>query len=395
MILIALATFVIWSLIGPEPRFAYALVNAIAVLIIACPCALGLATPMSIMVGVGRGAEMGVLIKNAETLEKLEKVNTVVMDKTTLTEGKPQVTTIIALPSVSEDELLRAAAAVEKNSEHPLGVAIVEKAAAKKLTVPKVEHFISEAGGGVVRRVEGQEIIVGQPSFLREHQTVDFAGLEDQAQDFQKHAQTTIFVSIQGKAAGIIVVSDPIKPSTKQAIKDLHALGIKVIMLTGDHQFTANAVAHALQIDEVYAEVSPKDKTQLIEKLRNENKIVAMAGDGINDSPALATADVGIAMGTGTDAAIESAEVTLVKGDLTGIVRAIILSRATMRNIRQNLFFAFIYNVLGVPIAAGLLYSFTGLLLNPIIAGAAMACSSLSVIVNALRLNRVEVKKAR
>ncbi|PJD98329.1 MAG: copper-translocating P-type ATPase [Parachlamydia sp.] len=396
VILIALATFVIWSLIGPEPRFAYALVNAIAVLIIACPCALGLATPMSIMVGVGRGAEMGVLIKNAEALEKLEKVNTVVMDKTgTLTEGKPQVTTIIALPSVSEDELLRAAAAVEKNSEHPLGVAIVEKAAAKKLTVPKVEHFISEAGGGVVGRVEGQEIIVGQPSFLREHQTVDFPSLEDQAQDFQKNAQTTIFVSIQGKAAGIIVVSDPIKPSTKQAIKDLHTMGIKVIMLTGDHQFTANAVAHALQIDEVYAEVNPKDKTQLIEKLRNENKIVAMAGDGINDSPALATADVGIAMGTGTDAAIESAEVTLVKGDLTGIVRAIILSRATMRNIRQNLFFAFIYNVLGVPIAAGLLYPFTGLLLNPIIAGAAMACSSLSVIVNALRLNRVEVKKAR
>lgn len=392
VVLVAILTFTIWGFIGPEPRFVYALVNAVAVLIIACPCALGLATPMSIMVGVGKGAEMGVLIKNAEALERMEQINTVVMDKTgTLTEGKPRITQIITTNHFSENELLSLAAAVEKNSEHPLALAIVQGAEQKKIPLFKVENFKSITGGGVEGTVEGKNLLVGKPSLLQENNIRGIASLQAQAKDSQEKAQTAIFVAIDGQAAGFIVVADPIKASTPQAIEDLHRLGLKVIMLTGDNEHTAKAVAKKLHIDEVHAGINPKDKNLIIEQLKNEKQIVAMAGDGINDSPALAASDVGIAMGTGTDVAIESAGVTLVRGDLIGIIRAITLSRATMRNIRQNLFFAFIYNFLGIPIAAGVLYPFIGLLLNPMIASAAMAFSSVSVIMNALRLNRIKI----
>lgn len=391
VVLVAIVTFIIWALIGPEPRFVFALVNAVAVLIIACPCALGLATPMSIMVGVGRGAEMGVLIKNAEALERLEKVNTVMMDKTgTLTEGKPRITQIVASSDWQENELLRLAASVEKNSEHPLALAIVQGAQERSLTIPEVDQFNSVTGGGVTGIVEGKKVFVGKPNLMEENHITGIASLQAQAKEAQEQAQTAIFVAIDGKAIGFIVVADPIKASTSKAIEDLHQLGIKVIMLTGDNEYTAKAVAKKLNIDEVHAGVNPKDKNILVQQLKNEKQIVAMAGDGINDSPALAAADVGIAMGTGTDVAMESAGVTLVKGDLTGIVRAITLSRATMRNIRQNLFFAFIYNMAGIPIAAGILFPLTGLLLNPIIASVAMAFSSVSVILNALRLNKVK-----
>lgn len=389
VVLVAMITFIVWGLIGPEPRFVYALVNAVAVLIIACPCALGLATPMSIMVGVGKGAEMGVLIKNAESLERMEKVNTIVMDKTgTLTEGKPKITQIITNPSIQENELLSLAAAIEKNSEHPLALAIVQGAEERGLQVQKVEDFRSITGGGVSGIVDNKKILVGKPHLLQENNIQGVDELQAQAKEAQDLAQTAIFVSIDGQAAGIIVVADPIKSSTPQAIEDLHRLGLKVIMLTGDNEYTARAVAKKLNIDEVHAGINPKDKNTIVQQLKNDQQIVAMAGDGMNDSPALAASDVGIAMGTGTDVAMESAGVTLVKGDLNGIIRAIALSRATMRNIRQNLFFAFIYNILGVPIAAGILYPFIGLLLNPIIASAAMAFSSVSVIMNALRLNR-------
>lgn len=392
VVLVAIITFIIWASIGPEPRFVFALVNAVAVLIIACPCALGLATPMSIMVGVGRGAEMGVLIKNAEALERLEKVNTVMMDKTgTLTEGKPRITQIVASSDWQEKELLRLAASVEKNSEHPLALAIVQGAQERSLTIPEVEQFNSVTGGGVTGIVEGKKIFVGKPNLMEENHVTGIASLQAQAKEAQELAQTAIFVAIDGKAIGFIVVADPIKASTPKAVEDLHQLGIKVIMLTGDNEYTAKAVAKKLNIDEVHAGVNPKDKNILVQQLKNKKQIVAMAGDGINDSPALAAADVGIAMGTGTDVAMESAGVTLVKGDLTGIVRAITLSRATMRNIRQNLFFAFIYNMAGIPIAAGILFPLTGLLLNPIIASAAMAFSSVSVILNALRLNKVKI----
>ncbi|MCE5294963.1 MAG: copper-translocating P-type ATPase [Chlamydiales bacterium] len=392
VVLTALITFIIWGLIGPEPRFAFALVNAVAVLIIACPCALGLATPMSIMVGVGREAEMGVLIKNAEALERLEKVNTVMMDKTgTLTEGKPKITQIIAVSGLQENELLRLAASVEKNSEHPLALAIVQGAQGRNINIPEVEQFNSITGGGVSGIVEGKKILIGKASLLEENHIIGVASLQAQAKEAQEQAQTAIFVAIDGKAIGFIAVADPIKASTPKAIEDLHRLGIKVIMLTGDNEYTAEAVAKKLNIDEVHAGVNPKDKNILVQQLKSEKQIVAMAGDGINDSPALAAADVGIAMGTGTDVAIESAGITLVKGDLTGIVRAIVLSRATMRNIRQNLFFAFIYNIAGIPIAAGILFPVTGLLLNPMIASAAMAFSSVSVILNALRLNRMKM----
>lgn len=391
VVLVAIVTFIIWGMIGPEPRFVYALVNAVAVLIIACPCALGLATPMSIMVGVGKGAEMGVLIKNADALERMEKINTIVMDKTgTLTEGKPRITQIVNNDHFQESEILRLAAAVEKNSEHPLALAIVQGAEERKIQVPKVEDFHSITGGGVSGIAEGKKILVGKPNLLLENNIKDIAGLQAQAQEAQEQAQTAIFVAIDGQAAGFIVVADPIKASTPKAIEDLHRLGLKVIMLTGDNEYTAKAVAKKLHIDEVHANVNPKDKNIAVEQLKSKKQVVAMAGDGINDSPALAAADVGIAMGTGTDVAMESAGVTLVKGDLNGIIRAITLSRATMRNIRENLFFAFIYNILGVPIAAGILYPFIGLLLNPIIASAAMAFSSVSVIMNALRLNKIK-----
>ncbi|MCE5318190.1 MAG: heavy metal translocating P-type ATPase, partial [Parachlamydia sp.] len=331
-------------------------------------------------VGVGRGAEMGVLIKNAEALEKLEKVDTIVLDKTgTLTEGKPAVAQIVA---ANENELLRLAAAVEIQSEHPLARAIVQEAEKRRLSIPKAEAFQSRTGGGVKATVEGQAVWVGKPDQKME-------GQFQHAKEAQGKSQTAIFVSVNDKPQGLILVADPIKATTQGAIDELHSLGLKVVMLTGDHTLTAKAVADKLKIDEVYAEVNPADKNRLVQKLKSDKRIVAMAGDGINDAPALAAADVGIAMGTGTDVAMESAGITLVKGDLTGIVRAINLSRATMRNIRQNLLFAFLYNTLSVPIAAGVLYPFTGLLLNPMIASAAMAFSSVSVIVNALRLKRV------
>lgn len=391
VVLVAIITFIIWASIGPEPRFVFALVNAVAVLIIACPCALGLATPMSIMVGIGRGAEMGVLIKNAEALEALEKVNTVMIDKTgTLTEGKPKITQIVASSSEQENELLRLAASVEKNSEHPLALAIVQGAQERNLNIPEVLQFNSITGGGVTGIVDGKKVFVGKPNLLEENHITGIASLRAQAKEAQEQAQTAIFVAIDGKAIGFIVVADPIKASTPKAIEDLHRLGIKVIMLTGDNEYTAKAVAKKLNIDEVHAGVNPKDKNILVQQLKSAKQIVAMAGDGINDSPALAAADVGIAMGTGTDVAMESAGVTLVKGDLIGIVKAITLSRATMRNIRQNLFFAFIYNAAGIPVAAGIMFPFIGLLLNPIIASAAMAFSSVSVILNALRLKKVK-----
>ncbi len=392
VIAVAALTFIIWSMLGPEPRFAHAIVNAVAVLIIACPCALGLATPMSIMVGVGRGAQAGVLIKQAEAMERLEKVDTLVVDKTgTLTEGKPRLTTIASLNSLNEDELLASAAAVEQQSEHPLASAIVRGAQDRHLTLPKITNFQSSTGGGVSAQVDGKNVLVGKPQFLKARKTSDVEKLESKAAELQAQGQTVIFVGIDERAAGILAVSDPIKESSPTAIKHLHELGIKVIMLTGDNERTAKAVSQKLGIDEVEAGVEPQRKNERVRQLREQGRIVAMAGDGINDAPALAEADVGIAMGTGTDVAMESAGVTLVKGDLRGIEKAIQLSRAMMRNIRQNLFFAFIYNALGIPIAAGALYPFFGWLLSPIIAGAAMSLSSVSVITNALRLRSVKL----
>jgi len=389
VIVIAALTFVVWASVGPEPKFAYAIVNAVAVLIIACPCALGLATPMSIMVGVGRGAQEGVLIKNAEAIELMEKVDTLVVDKTgTLTEGKPRLTTIIASDSVNKNELLAAAAAVEQQSEHPLASAIVRGAQDRHVTLAKVQNFQSSTGGGVSGQVDGRAVLVGKPQFLKTQNIRDLDELESKAADLQAQGQTAIFVAIDGRVAGILAISDPIKESAHTAINHLHRLGIKVVMLTGDNERTARAVAEKLRIDEVEAGVEPQRKHERVRQLREEGRIVAMAGDGINDAPALAAADVGIAMGTGTDVAMESAGITLVKGDLRGIEKAINLSRTTMSNIRQNLFFAFIYNTLGIPIAAGVLYPFLGLLLSPIIAGAAMSFSSVSVIGNALRLRK-------
>jgi Cu+-exporting ATPase len=367
-------------------------VNAVAVLIIACPCALGLATPMSIMVGVGRGAHAGVLVKNAGALELMEKVTTVVVDKTgTVTEGKPRVTKIIVAGDITENDLLAAAASAEQQSEHPLASAIVEAARERNVFPENVEDFSSTTGGGVIARKGGIRILVGQPAFLRANGIAGLETLEAQARDLQAEGQTVIFVAIGNRPGGIIAISDPIKPSTPGAIRELQRLGLKVIMLTGDNERTAQAVAKKLGLDQVEAGVAPKDKHERIEHLRRDASVVAMAGDGINDAPALAAADVGIAMGTGTDVAMESAGITLVKGDLNGIVQAIRLSRAVMRNIRQNLFFAFVYNALGIPIAAGVFYPFFGLLLSPIIAGAAMSLSSVSVIANALRLQRVRI----
>jgi Cu+-exporting ATPase len=390
VVAVALITFVVWTLIGPEPRMAYALINAVAVLIIACPCALGLATPMSIMVATGRGATLGVLFKNAEAIEHLRKVNTLVVDKTgTLTEGKPKLVAVEAI-GVEEDELLRLAASLERGSEHPLAAAIVQGAEERGISLASSDHFESVTGKGVIGKVDGVEVVLGTQKLFQE-KNIDPEKMLERAEALRKEGQTAMFVGINGKAAGLLAVADPIKETTPEAIRQLHQSGIRIVMLTGDNLTTAKAVADKLDIDEVRADVLPQDKAAKIKELQEEGRFVAMAGDGINDAPALAQAHVGIAMGTGTDVAMESAGVTLVKGDLRGIVRARQLSRATMRNIRQNLFFAFCYNALGVPIAAGVLYPVFGLLLSPMIAAAAMSFSSVSVVSNALRLRRVEL----
>ena len=389
---IATLTFIAWAMFGPEPRLAYAIANAVAVLIIACPCALGLATPMSVMVGVGRGAQMGVLIRNAEAIEVMEKVTTLIVDKTgTLTEGKPRLTQIIPMNGVSEPELLVAAASVEQSSEHPLAAAIVQGARERGTKLQPVADFNSITGGGVVGKVAGREVAIGKLKFLQERGVTNLHSVEQQAASLQSEGQGAMFVAINGGAAGMLTVSDPIKSSTPEAIAQLHKLGLKIIMLTGDNERTANAVAGKLALDQVEAGVEPQHKHERVQQLRKQGDIVAMAGDGINDAPALAAAHVGIAMGTGTDVAMESAGITLVKGDLRGIAKAVALSRSMMRNIRQNLFFAFIYNALGIPLAAGLLYPFLGVLLSPMIAGAAMSLSSVSVIANALRLRHVKL----
>ncbi len=391
VVLSALVTLAVWGIWGPEPRLAHAIVNAVAVLIIACPCALGLATPMSIMVGTGRGATAGVLIKNAEALETMEKVNTLVVDKTgTLTEGKPQLTSVIPLAGFDEDGVLRLGASLERASEHPLAEAIVKGAQNKGLTLVTVSEFSSMTGKGVKGVVEGRAVALGNLK-LFEELAISPGELVARADALRSDGQTVMLLAIDGHAAGLIGVADPVKASTPEAIRALHEEGIQVIMLTGDNSITAEAVAKKLGIDRIEAEVLPEQKAAIVKQLQAEGRIVAMAGDGINDAPALAQAQVGIAMGTGTDVAMESAGITLIKGDLNGIVRAVRLSRATMRNIRQNLFFAFIYNILGIPIAAGVLYPFFGLLLSPIIAAAAMSFSSVSVISNALRLRKQQL----
>jgi Cu+-exporting ATPase len=385
-------TFLLWMWLGPEPRLAHAVVNAVAVLIIACPCALGLATPMSIMVGVGRGAQEGVLVKNAGALERLEEITTLVVDKTgTLTEGKPRLMDILPAAGFDAKEFLRLAASLEQNSEHPLAAAIVQSAKDKGLILESVKDFRSVTGGGVVGRIAGRAMMIGKPDLLRNEKIIGLEPLEAAAIKLQDEGKTAMFVAIDGKPAGILAVADPIKSTTPEAIQELHTLGLKIVMLTGDNRRTAAAVAAQLGLDVVEAEIGPAGKVAHLRKLRAEGKHVAMAGDGINDAPALSEAEVGIAMGTGSDVAMQSAGVTLVKGDLRGIAKAVRLSRATMRNIRQNLFFAFLYNGLGIPVAAGVLYPFFGLLLNPIIAGVAMSLSSVSVISNALRLRKVRL----
>jgi Cu+-exporting ATPase len=385
-------TAVVWAVFGSETAYAYALVNAVAVLIIACPCALGLATPMSIMVGTGRGAQAGVLIRNAEALERLEKVDTLVFDKTgTLTEGKPKLVTIKPLSGMSESELLRAAAALEKGSEHPLATSVLQGARARGLKqLPDTENFESVTGKGVTGLVDGKKIALGNQR-LMESQGIQSPELNAAAEKLRAEGQTVLYVGINGKAAGLLGVADPIKESTPEALQSLRANGLRLVMLTGDHLATAQSVAKKLGIDEVYADVLPDQKSEIIKKLQSQGRNVAMAGDGVNDAPALAQAQVGIAMGSDTDVAIQSAGITLIKGDLRGIVRARALSKATLKNIRQNLFFAFVYNALGVPIAAGLLYPVFGLLLSPMIASAAMSLSSVSVIGNALRLRKVSL----
>ena len=391
VIVVALLAFAAWSIWGPEPRFTYGLIAAVSVLIIACPCALGLATPMSIMVGVGRGAQSGVLIKNAEALERMEKVDTLVVDKTgTLTEGKPSVVAIKTVAGIDEAELLRLTASLERSSEHPLAAAIVRAANERALPLAAVEAFNSPVGKGVTGVVSGRKLIIGNRRIMTEA-GVDTGSLDQSADELRREGATAIFVSIDDKAAGIIAIADPIKATTPAAIAALKEAGIRVVMLTGDNATTAKAVAQKLGITDVEADVLPEDKGKVVARLRSQGLVVAMAGDGVNDAPALAAADVGIAMGTGTDVAMESAGVTLLKGDLNGIVRAQHLSAATMANIRQNLFFAFIYNAAGVPVAAGVLYPVLGVLLSPIIAAAAMALSSVSVIGNALRLKRVKL----
>jgi Cu+-exporting ATPase len=391
VILAAVITFATWAVLGPEPRLAHALVNAVAVLIIACPCALGLATPMSIMVGTGRGATAGVLVKNAEALETLERVDTLLVDKTgTLTEGKPRVVTIVALPGQDESELIRLVAGLEKASEHPLAAAIAGAALERGLSIPAAESFRSRTGRGVEGRVDGRAVAIGNAAFLDEL-GVSPGSLAERAEAPRREGQTVVFVLLDGQPAGLIGIADPIKDSSAEAISDLRADGIRLIMLTGDNRTSAEAVARRLGLDEVRAEVLPDQKAEEVGRLQAEGRIVAMAGDGINDAPALARAQVGIAMGTGTDVAIESAGITLLRGDLRGVVRARKLSRATMANIRQNLAFAFLYNALGVPIAAGVLYPMFHILLNPMIASIAMTLSSVSVILNALRLRKVEL----
>ncbi|MGA8142575.1 MAG: heavy metal translocating P-type ATPase [Candidatus Acidiferrales bacterium] len=391
VVLIAVLTFIAWAAFGPAPKMAHALLNAVAVLIIACPCALGLATPMAIMVGTGRGALAGILIKNAEALEILEKVDTLVVDKTgTLTEGKPRVTSLIPVPESNEPELLRVAATLERASEHPLAAAILEGAKERGVPPAEISDFRSLTGKGVTGHVDRRSAALGNRALFVELQ-IPLGPLDDRAKSLEAEGQTAMFVAADGKAIGIIGVSDPIKATTADAIDRLHRDGVTIVMLTGDSRATADAVARKLKIENVYAQVLPDQKGEIVRKLKAEGHMVAMAGDGVNDAPALAAASVGIAMGTGTDVAIESAGITLLKGDLVAIARARILSRATMRNIRQNLFFAFVYNALGVPIAAGILYPFFGLLLSPILASAAMTFSSVSVITNALRLRHVEL----
>jgi len=391
VVIIALVTLIVWGFWGPEPRLAHAVINGVAVLIIACPCALGLATPMSIMVGTGRGALMGVLIKNAEALEILCQIDTLVVDKTgTLTEGKPKLVTVEPVQAFDTETVLRLAASLERASEHPLAAAIVRGAEERKLALVSPEDFESKTGRGVVGRVGGRQVALGNRKLLEES-GIDAGALAARADALRQEGQTVMFLAVDGKPAGLIGVADPIKDSTPEALRVLHKEGVQVVMLTGDNRTTAQAVAAKLGIDEVQAEVLPEQKAQIVKRLQAEGRKVAMAGDGINDAPALAQAQVGIAMGTGTDIAMESAGVTLVKGDLRGIARARRLSRATMRNIRENLFFAFVYNTLGVPIAAGVLYPFFGLLLSPIIAAAAMSFSSVSVVMNALRLRRVQL----
>ncbi|WP_374569449.1 copper-translocating P-type ATPase [Ideonella sp.] len=392
VILVAALTFVAWLVWGPSPAFSYALITAVAVLIIACPCALGLATPMSIMVGVGKGAQHGVLIRDAEALEKMEKVDTLVVDKTgTLTEGRPKVVHIEPAPGFTADEVLQKLASVERASEHPLAMAIVMDAQERKLPLAPVQDFDSPVGKGVVGTVDGLAIISGSAKFLSEH-SIPTESLAAAAEAQRQKAATVIFVGIGGKLAGFVAIADPIKPTTPQALKALQAAGVRVVMLTGDGKTTAEAVGRELGIDEVVAEVFPEDKAAVVKRLQSEGRVVAMAGDGVNDAPALAQATVGVAMGTGTDVAMESSGITLLKGDLMGIVRARTLSHATMRNIRQNLFLSFAYNVAGIPLAAGVLYPFFGLLLSPVVAAAAMALSSVSVIANALRLRTVQVE---
>jgi Cu+-exporting ATPase len=389
---ISVVTFIVWFRFGPEPKLAHAIVAAVAVLIIACPCALGLATPMSIMVSVGRGAQGGVLVKNAEALERLEKVTTLVLDKTgTLTEGKPVLTDILPNAGFTKTDLLRLAASLEQQSEHPLGSAIVAGAMAQGIALEAVSGFRSETGSGVAGKVADRLVLVGSAAFLREREVSDTESMEVPAAVLQKLGKSVMLVAIDGKAAGILAVTDPIKAGTREALSELRSLGLKLVMLTGDDRHTAVAVTAQLGLDSVEAGVSPAGKIAYITKLRAEGQRVAMAGDGVNDAPALSEADVGIAMGTGTDVAIESAGITLLNGDLRGIAKAIRLSRASMKNIRQNLFFAFFYNAVGIPLAAGILYPFSGLLLSPMIAGAAMSLSSISVIGNALRLRALKL----
>jgi Cu+-exporting ATPase len=391
VIVAAILTFLVWYLVGPEPRFSHALLNAVAVLIIACPCALGLATPMSVMVAVGRGARAGILVRKAEALEMMEKVDTLVVDKTgTLTEGKPAIAKIIAIPRLTESDVLRLAASLERGSEHPLAAPILDAAASQKLELSEVRGFRSIPGKGLVGAIDGRAVAFGNLKLL-EGLAVDPGDLRQQAEILRKNGRTIMFLAVDGKAAGLISVSDPIKASAVETIRTLKQEGFHIVMLTGDSRTTADIVAAKLGISDVKAEVLPQDKIEVVKQFQREGQIVAMAGDGINDAPALAQANVGIAMGTGTDVAMQSAGITLVKGDLRGFLRARALSRATMRNIRQNLFLAFVYNTLGIPIAAGVLYPFFGLLLSPMIASAAMTFSSLSVITNALRLRKFGV----
>jgi Cu+-exporting ATPase len=391
VLVVAVLTFAVWALFGPEPRMAYAIVNAVAVLIIACPCALGLATTMSIMVGVGRGATEGVLIKNAEALEIMEKVDTLVLDKTgTLTQGKPQLSEIVSTAGMDRRDILRMSASLERGSEHPLAAAIVAGAEKEGVSLSRAEEFRSLTGKGVIGKVDGHSVALGNLALVQEL-VIDPGSLLARAEGLRRDGHTVMFVAIDGRVGGLLAVSDPIKESTYEAIEILHAEGLRIVMLTGDSRTTAEAVARRLGIDQVEAEVLPDQKVAVVKRLQAEGRVVGMAGDGVNDAPALAQAQVGIAMGTGTDVAIESAHVALVKGDLRGIAKARRLSRATMRNIRQNLFFAFVYNVMGVPIAAGALYPFFGILLSPIIASAAMTFSSVSVIGNALRLRQTKL----